>query len=214
MINPVHMEEPGQRAVLKDEFGLGDRPVVMCVSRLERVKHPEDVVVSVAAARRRNARIAAVIVGDGAMRSELAELCAELGVEADIVFAGDRNQPWIASMLTQSSVVAAPLAGLALVESALSGTPIVAYDIEWHSELISSEQDGILVGYRDTDAMGAAICALVQDSERAARLAAAARARVLEIMRPAKLLAHERAHADELLAFASRPSSRVWSPRR
>lgn len=214
MVNPVHVGEPREREVLEDEFALGDRPVVVCVSRLERVKHPEDVVISVAKARRRDPRIAAVIVGDGAMRSELVQLCAELGVEGDIVFAGDRDQAWIARILAQSTVVAAPLAGLALVESALSGTPIVAYDIEWHSELIRSQQEGILVAYRDTDAMAAALCALIEDSEKAACLAAAARARVMEIMRPAKLLADERAHADELLAIASHPSSTASSPRR
>ena len=103
-------------------------------------------------------------------------------------------------MLAQASVIAAPLAGLALVEGALSGTPIVAYDYEWHSELIRTDETGILVPHRDTDAMAAAICALLDDSERGEDLGERARARVLEIMEPAKLLAQERDQADALLA--------------
>lgn len=206
MIHPVHLEPPAEREPLADEFGLGARPIVVCVSRLERMKHPEDVIAGVAEARRRDPRIAAVIVGEGAMRAELAELCSELGVERDVVFAGDRDQRWIARMLVQADVIVAPLAGLSLVESALSGTPIVAYDIEWHAELIRSEEEGLLVAYRDTSAMAEAICALVADPARAALLAEAARARVLEIMQPAKLLAHERALADQLLALAFRPA--------
>jgi glycosyltransferase involved in cell wall biosynthesis len=202
MVNPIHLAEPRERERVADEFGLGDRPVVMCVSRLERMKHPEDVLISVAKARRRDPRIAAVIVGDGAMRDELGRLATELGVERDVSFAGERDQRWIAGMLAQSTVVAAPIAGLSLLESALSGTPIVAYDNDWHAELLRSPREGLLVPYRDTDAMADAICALTADPERAARVAAAARAHALEIMQPAKLIADERALAARLLADA------------
>lgn len=206
MVNPVHLQEPDAREVLADDFGLDDRPVVVFVGRFLEVKHPEDVVLSVAKARRLDPRLAAVFVGDGSMRRELEELCGELGVSEDIAFVGDRDQRWIARMLTRSAVVAAPLAGLALVEAALSGTPIVAYDVEWHSEFLTTGQEAILVPYRDTDAMAAAICSVVEDPELGERLAAAARARALQIMDPAKLLADERALADELLAHAA-PSS-------
>jgi glycosyltransferase involved in cell wall biosynthesis len=207
MISPIHAAEPGERQPLEDEFGLGDRPVVVCVGRLERMKHPQDVIRSVAEARRRHPRLAAVMVGDGAMRAELERLCAELGVEDDVFFAGERDQAWIARLLVRAAVVAAPIAGLALVESALSGTPIVAYDVEWHSELIRPGVDGILVADRDTEAMAEAICALVADGARAARLGAAARGRALALMEPAKLLAHERALAGQLLGLASARSA-------
>jgi glycosyltransferase involved in cell wall biosynthesis len=207
MVNPVHLEAPAARAMLDDEFGLGDRPVVAFVARLVDVKHPEDVVLSVAAARRRIPRLAAVIVGDGPMRGELEELCRELGVAEDVVFAGERDQRWIARLLTQSTVVAAPLAGLSLVESALSGTPIVGYDVEWHSEFLTAGQEAIFVAYRDTDALAAAICSVVEEPEMGERLSGAARARGLQIMDPAKLIADERALADELLARAAPPTS-------
>ena len=206
MVNPMHLEEPSAREALDDEFGLGDRPVVVCVSRLAPMKHPEDVVLSLAKARHRDPHLAAVLIGTGIMRDELEELCAELGVSDHVIFAGDRDQRWVARMLTQAAVVAAPLAGLALVEAALSGTPIVAYDVEWHAEFLRAGEEGVLVPYRDTDAMAAAIVALVADPERGARLAAAAREHAMQIMHPAKLLAHERALADALLAQAPAPS--------
>jgi glycosyltransferase involved in cell wall biosynthesis len=200
MIAPVHLRDPGEREPLAGEaLGLSDRPVVACVSRLERMKHPEDVVMAIAKARERDPRLAGVVIGEGAMRAELEALCAELGVQRDVLLVGDRDQRWIASLLAQATVVVAPLAGLALVEAALSGTPIVAYDVEWHSELITHGHSGILVAYRDTDAMAAAICALVEDPGEAGRLAAAARRRALEVLAPEAAVAHERALADELL---------------
>jgi glycosyltransferase involved in cell wall biosynthesis len=201
MVSPIHLEEPLGRAAVEDEFALGDRPVVVCVGRLASEKHPEDVVIAAAKARDRVPDIVVLFVGEGPVRSELGRLSTELGVDA--VFAGDRDQRWLARMLPRCTIVAAPLAGLALVESALSATPIVAYDVEWHSELIRSGEDGILVAYRDTDAMAAAIADLAEDRALAKRLGAAGRARALDVMDPAKLIAQERALAAGLLAGAA-----------
>ena len=203
MINPIHLQEPGERVALDDEFGLGDRPVVLCISRLERQKYPEDVIASVALARERDPRIALVIAGEGALRAELERLCAQLGVEDAVVLAGDRDQGWMVRMLARATVVAMPIGGLALVESALSGTPIVAYDVEWHSEILRDGQEAVLVPFRDSAALADAICAIVADPDRARRLAVAARARVLEFMQLDALLAHERALAAEMLALAA-----------
>jgi len=198
MINPVHLHDPRERPQL--ESGLGDPPAIICVARLERDKHVEDVITSLAKVRRTHPNTTGVIVGDGSLRVELEQLRADLELDEHLVLAGDRNQPWLASMLAQASVVVAPLAGLALVEAALSGTPIVAYDYEWHSEVVRTGDTGILVPYRDTDALAAAICALLDDPERAEHLAQRARAQVLDIMEPARLLAEERDQVESLLA--------------
>lgn len=206
MINPLHLQEPRDRAA-QPELAPAGRPMVVCVARLEREKYPQDVVASVAKARVTHPQILGVIVGEGALRAELERLCAELGVLEDVLLPGDRDQRWVACALSQATVVAAPLAGLALVEAALSGTPIVAYDVEWHSELIRSGETGILVPFRDTDAMAAAICALVDEPEYAASLAARARAAALETMEPEALLAQEREQADALIAAAARRRS-------
>jgi glycosyltransferase involved in cell wall biosynthesis len=200
MVNPLHLGEPAEREPLGDEFGFGNRPVVAYVGRLDPTKHPEDVIVSLAKAHERNPSLAAVMVGDGPLRDDLSRLAAELGVQDDVAFAGARDQVWIARMLTQSAVVAAPLAGLSLVESALSGTPIVAYDHDWHPDLLTNAENGLLVTYRDTAAMAAAIGELIGDPVRSARLAAAARKRALAFTQPSKLLAYERALADDLLS--------------
>lgn len=199
-VDPVHLVKPEEREPLDDEFGLGDRPVVAFVGRIEHVKHPQDVIIGVAKARQREPRVAALLIGDGSIRPELNALCAQLGVEADVIFAGERDQAWIARMLPRCSVIAAPLSGLALVESALSGAPIVAYDVEWHTEFLEADREGVIVPYRDTDAMADAICALVADAALASRLGAAARAHALHVMQPSTLIGHERGLAERLIA--------------
>jgi glycosyltransferase involved in cell wall biosynthesis len=116
-----------------------------------------------------------------------------------VVFAGNQPQAWIADLLRSATVVLSPLTGRALVEAALSGSVIVAYDVDWHSELVRPDETGILVPYRDTRAMADAVCALIADPARAARLGANARALALKMMDPGALVTRERAEYARLL---------------
>lgn len=201
-IDPLHFDvEPSQRPSVRDELGIGDRPLVLLVSRFEEDKHPEDVLVAFAEARREVPDLAAVLVGDGSMRSMLEDLARSLGIDDAVVFAGDRNQCWIANALTSATVILSPLTGRALVEAGLSGTPIVAYDVDWHSELVRSGETGILVRDRDTAAMARAVCRLLADPAHAAALATEARRQTAEAMNPESLLKHERRQYELLLSL-------------
>ena len=199
MIDPVHLVDPRDRAPYVDEFGLGDRPFAVTVCRLERVKYPEDVLTVLAKARESCPQLGGLLIGEGSQRAELEAQARELGLEGHLFFVEGRDHEWVSQALAAATVVLAPMAGLTLTEAALSETPIVAYDYEWHAEFIEPGETGILVPYRDTDAMAAAACALVADPERGSRLGAAARARALERMHPDAALAHERALAQWML---------------
>ncbi|HEX2052752.1 MAG TPA: glycosyltransferase family 4 protein [Actinomycetota bacterium] len=201
-IDPIHFQqEPSTRPSVRDELGLGDRPFVALVSRLSLVKHPEDVIYTLAHAKRSHPKLAAVFIGDGPMRGELERLATELGVAEDVIFAGNRNQQWLASALADANVVLSPLTGRALVEACLSSTPVVAYDVEWHSEFLRSGENGILVPYRDTEAMATAVCQLLADPQLGERLGRAGRATAIEVMNPALLMEHERREYKKLLGL-------------
>lgn len=199
-VDPIHFEsEPSERPSVRAELGVGARPMLVLVSRLERVKHPDDVVHVLAEAKRRHSDLAAVFVGDGSMRDELESLAAELGLSADVFFAGNRDQRWVAAALSSADVVLSPLTGRALVEACLSGTPVVAYDVEWHSELVSSGETGVLVPYRDMARMADAVCSLLCDPERARVLGEQGRTAALRLMDPRRLMEHERSEYRKLL---------------
>ncbi|MDP9067835.1 MAG: glycosyltransferase family 4 protein [Actinomycetota bacterium] len=192
-VDPSHFAPPDHEPDFLPSLGLSGRTVAVMVGRLEPVKHPEDALTAVAVARRAGEDVCLLAVGDGSMRSQLERAAADHGIADAVVFAGARNQDEVRAAMRGASVILAPLAGRALVEAALSGRPIVAYDVEWHGELIESGETGILVPYRDADAMGAALAELARDPDRADRLGAAARLRCLEMMSPDVLAAHERA---------------------
>ncbi|HOD44189.1 MAG TPA: glycosyltransferase family 4 protein [Anaerolineaceae bacterium] len=67
-----------------------------------------------------------------------------------------------------------------LIEAGASGRALIASDIPGCREVIQHEREGLLVSPEDADALAGAIIQLVQDPELRARLAAAARARVVE----------------------------------
>ncbi|MDQ4129838.1 MAG: glycosyltransferase family 4 protein [Actinomycetota bacterium] len=200
-IDPVHFElEPSERPSVSDELDIGARPFIVLVSRLVPQKHPEDFLAVLAEARRRMPDLVGVLVGDGSMRGELEARARELGIGKALIFAGERNQQWIARALSSADVVLSPLTGRALVEATLSGTPVVAYDVDWHSELIEPGKTGLLVPFRDTRAMARAVCDLLADEGLASSLAEAARAKTRDLMDPQALIDHERQSYQRLLS--------------
>lgn len=202
LVDPVHHTPPGERVSVRAELGLGDRPFVITVSRFEQVKYTGDIISAVAAARRRIPSVAAVVVGDGALRPDLEAQAKDLGIQDHVVFTGTRDQAWIARALTSADVVLSAITGRALVEASLSGTPIVAYDFEWQSEFVVSGENGLIVPHRDTDAMGEAACRLIDDPELGTRLAARARERTAELWDPQSNRAGRRAALARLLGVA------------
>ncbi|MBS3940426.1 MAG: glycosyltransferase family 4 protein [Actinobacteria bacterium] len=195
LIDPEHFTEPDRRASVRDQLGL-DGPYLICVGRLEPVKHPEDVIDVLAHLRSDPAAlppVTALFVGDGEQRPDLERRAAELGLSAGVRFAGNLDQRTIAAALHEAHAVLAPMTGRALVEAALSRTPVVAYDVEWHPEIVEHERTGLLVPYRDTEAMAAAVQRLLDDGELRARLGDDAREATLHLMDPHRLAEVERA---------------------
>ena len=209
LIDTAHFDwEPAERPSVRGELGLGDDdPFVICVGRLEPVKHPDDVLAVIAHPTLRQLGLRAVFVGEGSMRAELEATAAHLGVADRVVFAGKRDQEWLARALTSATVVLSPLTGRALIEAMLSGTPTVAYDVEWQSELVHHAETGLLVPYRETDKMAEAVAELVSLPALATALGAAGRDHAKKVMDPVVLLEHEREAYRALLGLAAEPGA-------
>lgn len=214
LIQPVHFSEPATRPGVRDELGLGDRPLLVLVARLVAVKHPFDVLAVLQEARRTVPDLALLFVGDGDLRPDLEHRAHEWGLQHHVVFSGVRDQSWIARALADATVVVSPVTGRALIEAALSATPIVAYDTEWQPEFISDGQTGLIVPYRDTAAMAAAVSRLIVDPRAAATLGANARAMALRLMDPDSSMKDKRRQYELVLGLhrgrgSERPGDRA-----
>ncbi len=77
---------------VRERYGLGDRPVVVCVSRLMRRKGQDTLIEAFPALKRRVPDAALLIVGGGPYRKHLEELALTSTWRDDIVFTG--SVPW------------------------------------------------------------------------------------------------------------------------
>ena len=192
LLSPEHFGDPKDRRSIREEFGIGDRPLITTVCRLEPEKFIADVVEVLTVVRSVVPDVVCVISGDGSLRGQLLELAERHGHTDALVLVGNRPQQWVAELLADADVILAFIIGRALVESALSATPIVAYDCEWHTEFITEGVTGLLVPSRDSAAMAEGALTLLSDSSRAAKIGLQARTHVLEVMSPAVVTQLER----------------------
>lgn len=203
LLHPAHRMYPDERQPADDILagaGLAGYKFAIYIGRLERVKIPDHVIMVVAELKKKGYDFKGLLVGDGSMKELLLKKAGELGITENIIFTGNKDQEWIARVLPYATVVLSPHTGRALTEAALSGVPIVAYDIDWQPELIKTGETGELVEYRNWSAMADAVVKILDDPMYAQRIGTNVRKAVMEMMDSEKLNEHERNEYEKLFA--------------
>lgn len=161
------------KADARSHFGLPADPVVLgCVARLHPLKQLD------AALRVLPARPdwTLALAGQGPDELRLRALAAELGVAERVHFVGEISPQQVANFLACLDVFVFPsLAetfGLAAVEAAHAGVPVVANDLPVLREVLSyqGEPAAVLVDASDIAALAAAIARVVEDPLLGAQL--------------------------------------------
>jgi glycosyltransferase involved in cell wall biosynthesis len=189
-----HFTDPGKRnegQSLLNELGIKPNNFLLYIGRLEKVKHPDHVVKTLAVLRAKGFDVKALLVGGGTMTEELTAMAADLGIPEHVVFAGNQNQDWLSRVIPLASMVLSPHTGRALSEAALANVPIVAYDIDWQAELIENEVTGLLVTYPNIEEFSNAALRFLNDKSFAGKMATALRMKAMDMLDPKKLNAHE-----------------------
>jgi glycosyltransferase involved in cell wall biosynthesis len=199
LINPVHFIHPANRISIRDNFDFSFDCLLLCIARLDPVKKVDDVIKVTSEVKRAKFRVKTLIVGDGCEKEKLINLAKSLSVFEDIIFCGNKDQEWIANIIPEATVVLSPHTGRALTEVALGGAPIVAYDIDWQSEIIESGFTGELIGFGDSQAFANATIKLLKNRVYALELGSNVREKVLKMMDPFILNEHERDQYNKLL---------------
>jgi len=187
LLHEAHFADPAARGDGQADLaalGVAGEHTLLTVSRLQELKLVHHVIQAVKTLKDRGRRVIALFVGEGPYRPDMEALAAELGVTDQVLFCGNREQPWLARVIPAVSMVVSPLTGRAMGEAALGGAPMVAYDIDWHSELVTTGETGELVPYLDHKAMADAIQRILDDPERARRMGAALRAKAMAMLDP------------------------------
>ena len=169
------------------EFGITSQRIIVCVSRLEKVKVVDHAIRACVVLKEAGLAFKLVIVGDGREKSDLISLANSLGISENVIFAGNRSQKWLSGFLACADIAITPLAGRALLEIGLAGCPVVAYDVDWHSEIVRSRKTGILVKNLNYQELGKAALKLLTDDELVSRMGREMKAHAQEIANPKAL---------------------------
>ena len=174
------------RAELRARYRLGQRPVVVCISRLVPRKGQDMLIKAWPDIRRRVDGAALVIVGGGPYAETLHRLAAEGGVDSDVVFTGGVPNAELPGHYAMADVFAMPCRtrgrgldveglGIVFLEASASGVPVVAGDSGGAPETVRDGETGRVVDGRSHDQIVEVISDLLADPAAARRMGQAGR---------------------------------------
>ncbi|MGN2640398.1 glycosyltransferase family 4 protein [Nocardia takedensis] len=179
--------DPAARSELRERYGLGDRPTVLCLSRLVPRKGQDALIVAMREVREKIDGAVLVIAGGGPYEEKLRALAASSGYAQDVVFTGRVPAAELAAHHTVADVFAMPsrtrgagldVEGLGIVylEASATGVPVVAGRSGGAPETVIEGETGRVVDGRDTGSIARALVEILADRDAAARMGAAGRA--------------------------------------
>ncbi len=178
--------DPVARAQLRVRYGLGDRPVVVCISRLVPRKGQDMLIKALAGIRSRVDGAALVVVGGGPHAEALHRLAVECGVDSHVVFTGGVPNAELPAHYAMADVFAMPCRtrgagldveglGIVFLEASAAAVPVVAGDSGGAPETVRDGETGRVVDGRSHDEIVEAISDLLADPGTAARMGRAGR---------------------------------------
>jgi len=153
-------------AALRARLGLGSHKVILTVSRLaaqERYKGHDRIILAMPKILTAHPEAIYLVVGDGDDRARLESLARETGMSAYVRFAGRADAGELPDIYRLADVFAMPSTGegfgVAFLEAAASGLPIVAGNCDGSVDALAQGAIGALINPRDVGQIAAAIVA-------------------------------------------------------
>jgi phosphatidylinositol alpha-1,6-mannosyltransferase len=187
-VDPDRFRPDSNTAEIRARHGLGERPVVLCVSRLVPRKGQDTLIRAMPIVTRLVPDAALLIAGDGPDRPRLDAL-AEHAPAGSVVFAGEVPDAELPAHYAVADVFAMPCRsrfgglevegfGIVFLEAAAAGRAVVAGRSGGAAEAVLDEETGLLVEGREPKAVALAIARLLLDPPLRERMGAAGRSRV------------------------------------
>ncbi|WP_179276846.1 glycosyltransferase family 4 protein [Rhodococcus sp. RS1C4] len=178
--------DAGARAELRARYGLGDRPTVLCLSRLVPRKGQDYLIRSIEGIRAKVDGAVLVIVGGGPYEGALRTLARKAGVEQHVIFTGTVPSAELAAHHAIADVFAMPsrtrgagldVEGLGIVylEASATGVPVVAGMSGGAPETVLEGKTGLVVDGTSVDAITDAVVRILSDRALATSMGNAGR---------------------------------------
>ena len=181
--------DPAAREAIRERYGLAERPVVVCVSRLVARKGQDTLLRAWPAVLARVPDAALLIVGGGSYAKALHQLSRQLGlvtsvyaegqgqqagIRPSVYFTGPVPQGELRKHYAAGDVFSMPCRtrrggldveglGIVYLEASATGLPVVGGDSGGAPDAILEGETGYVVGGRDVAALAQRLIALLQD---------------------------------------------------
>lgn len=174
------------RARIRQRYGLTERHVIVCISRLVPRKGQDVLIAAMADIARRHRDATLLIVGAGSYERRLRALAARSEAAAAIRFAGSVAGDELVAYYNAGDVFAMPCRtrgagldveglGIVFLEASACGLPVLAGDSGGAPETVRAEQSGLVVDGRDVGAVVSALDRMLADSRLRDRWGSAGR---------------------------------------
>jgi phosphatidylinositol alpha-1,6-mannosyltransferase len=166
--------DPAARGAIRERYRLGDRPVVVCVSRLVPRKGQDTLLRAWPAVLGRVPDAALLIVSGGPYAKTLHELAARTGLSGSVTFTGSVPRAELPAHYAAGDVFAMPCRtrrggldveglGIVYLEASATGLPVVGGDSGGAPDAILEGETGYVVGGRDVAALSDRLISLLED---------------------------------------------------
>jgi glycosyltransferase involved in cell wall biosynthesis len=180
----------GEGRSIRDEFGLGDAPVVVTVSRLAANRGHEALLAGFKAllGRRPDARL--LLVGKGETRRHLERVVEDLGLTKAAVFTGYRDVD-LPAVLAAADCFVLMGAGSdescrAALEAMAAARPVVARRVGALPDTVVDGETGVLLDDASAESVAGALARILADREAARAMGRAGRRRAEEFFSAAR----------------------------
>jgi glycosyltransferase involved in cell wall biosynthesis len=168
-------------APVREEFGLGQAPVIVSVSRLAPNRGHELLLAALRLLLRTLPDTHLLLVGKGEARARLEQLVSEMELGKHVVFTGYRDRD-LPAVVAAGDCFALMAAGSddscrAVLEAMAAGRPVVARRVGALPETVAEGETGLLVGDDRPESVAAALETILTDPGRARAMGLAGRRR-------------------------------------
>lgn len=174
-------------SAVREQYGLGGRPVIVCVSRLVPRKGQDTLVRALPEIRAAVPDTALLLVGKGRYSEALAALARRTGMAQHVVLTGAVPHAGLPAHYAAGDVFAMPCRtrragmdveglGMVYLEASATGLPVLAGASGGAPAAVLEGQTGYVVDGRDEHAVADRLIAMLSDAELRDRLGTAGRA--------------------------------------
>lgn len=174
--------DPGiDASQIRARYGLADRPVIVCVSRLVPRKGQDTLIEALPIIRQKIPDASLLLVGRGPYDGDLKERARRAGVAEHVVFTGGVSTAELPAHFAAGDVFAMPCRtrrfgmdveglGIVFLEASAVGLPVIAGDSGGAPDAVREGVTGYVVDGTDRDAVADRLTAVLSDAELRARL--------------------------------------------